>query len=68
MLILTRHVDEAIIIGDDIRIVVMGSVGGKVRIGINAPKSIEVHREEVYELIRNNPAARTSTSRNQNHE
>lgn len=51
MLVLTRHRDEEIIIGDDIVISVVDIRGDKVRIGINAPKGIPVHRREVYEAI-----------------
>lgn len=48
MLILTRRVGEAIKVGDDITVTVLAIKGGQVRIGIDAPKSVEVHREEVY--------------------
>lgn len=51
MLILTRRVGETVIIGDDVIIKVLGTKGNQVRVGINAPKSIPVHREEVYERI-----------------
>jgi len=51
MLVLTRHIDEAIVIGDDIEVVVVDVRGDRVRLGINAPKEISVHRKEVYELI-----------------
>jgi len=51
MLVLTRHVDEAIMIGDDIEVVVVDIRGGRVRLGITAPKEVSVHRKEVYELI-----------------
>lgn len=51
MLILTRMVGEAIIIGDDVSISVLGVKGSQVRLGIDAPKDISVHREEIYQRI-----------------
>lgn len=52
MLVLSRHRDESIIIGDDIVITIVDIRGDKVRLGINAPAHVSVHREEVYEAIR----------------
>lgn len=53
MLILTRRVTETLMIGDDIEISVLGISGTSVRIGINAPRDIPVHREEIYHKIKN---------------
>lgn len=52
MLVLSRYVNERIKIGDDITILVVEIYGNKVRLGIEAPKSLAVHREEVYEVIK----------------
>jgi carbon storage regulator len=48
MLVLTRLVDEVVMIGDDIEVVILSTTGGKVRIGIQAPADVAVHRKEIY--------------------
>jgi carbon storage regulator len=52
MLILTRRVGESIMIGDNVTVTVLGVKGNQVRIGVDAPKDVAVHREEIYEKIR----------------
>src|SRR5437870_12048126 len=56
MLVLSRHVNESIIINDDIVIVVVEIRGDKVRLGVEAPKEVPVHRREVYDAIKRNAA------------
>jgi carbon storage regulator len=57
MLILTRRAGETVMIGSDISITVLGVKGNQVRIGINAPRDVAVHREEIFERIKNEQAA-----------
>ena len=52
MLILTRRVGETLMIGNDVTVTVLGVKGNQVRVGINAPKNVAVHREEIYERIK----------------
>ena len=52
MLILTRRVSEVVTIGNDVTVTVLGIRGNQVRIGINAPPNVPVHREEIYERIK----------------
>ena len=57
MLVLSRQKDESIVIGDDVEITIVDVRGDKVRLGINAPKNIPVHRREVYDAIQREKAA-----------
>lgn len=52
MLILTRRVGETVVIGNDVTVTILGVKGNQVRVGINAPKNVAVHREEIYERIK----------------
>ncbi len=51
MLILTRRVGETLVVGDDVTVTVLGVKGNQVRLGVNAPKEVSVHREEIYQRI-----------------
>ena len=62
MLVLSRRLDETLIIGDDIKITVLGISGNQVRLGIAAPKEISVHREEVYLRIKQEAAVQTAVN------
>ena len=64
MLILTRRIGESVHIGDDIRLTVLGVRDSQVRIGINAPKEIPVHREEIYYRIKHEQEMRGSAREN----
>ena len=52
MLVLTRRVNETLMVGNEVAVTVLGVKGNQVRIGINAPREIGVHREEIYKLIK----------------
>jgi carbon storage regulator len=52
MLILTRRVGETLMIGDEVTVTVLGVKGNQVRIGVNAPRDVSVHREEIYDRIK----------------
>jgi carbon storage regulator len=52
MLILTRRVGETVMIGNDVTVTVLGVKGNQVRVGVNAPKDVAVHREEIFERIK----------------
>ena len=67
MLVLTRKINESIVINDDVSVLVVEVRGDRVRLGIEAPKNITVHRKEIYDVIRDpnseNPKKRTGTHR-----
>jgi carbon storage regulator len=52
MLILTRRAGEAVMVGDEVKVVVLGAWGSQVRLGIDAPRTVAVHREEIYERVK----------------
>lgn len=53
MLVLTRKIGEKVMIGNDVTVTILGLFGNHVRLGINAPKSVDIHREEIYVKIQN---------------
>ncbi len=64
MLILTRRVGETLVIGDEVLVTVLGVRGNQVRIGVNAPKDVAVHREEIYQRIQSEKSSSSDAEGN----
>lgn len=62
MLILTRRVGETLMVGDEVTVTVLGVKGNQVRIGVNAPKDVAVHREEIYDRIQKDSADKSTNN------
>jgi carbon storage regulator len=59
MLILTRRIGETLVVGDEVTVTVLGVKGNQVRLGVNAPKEVAVHREEIYQRIQKEKQGQT---------
>jgi carbon storage regulator len=62
MLILTRRVGESLMVGDEITVTVLGVKGNQIRIGVDAPKDVAVHREEIYQRIKDEQSHKEASS------
>lgn len=66
MLILTRKIGESLLVGDDVEITVLSIRGNQVKLGVNAPKEISIHREEIYQRIKALAAENTQADEDEN--